>query len=255
MNENLLHQIDWCEVPGGAARVGTTEAAVDTYMSTITDLRVERDWLLKECPVHEVALQPFAISRNLVTNGLFETFAEDQGLEWKPMAGDEHPAVVDYDLAQQFTVWFSEQTGLPVRLPTEAEWEHAARGGDDRLYPWGDTFTPNHANMDQHSLGTTSPVGSYPKGASPFGVLDMAGNLEEWTASAYAPYSGAPDQVPAREDWALDQHVTRGGGWNHSRDLARCTRRHGIYSHTFVGFRLVTDDLRRALEQPEAVPA
>nr|WP_277924679.1 SUMF1/EgtB/PvdO family nonheme iron enzyme [Microbacterium ureisolvens] len=94
-------------------------------------------------------------------------------------------------------------------------------------------------------IGGTTPVGSFPDGASPFGVLDMAGNVDEWTSTRYAPYPGAPADVPVLETWAFDPHITRGGAFRHDRDLARCARRHGAYEADLaaigVGFRLAAD--------------
>lgn len=91
-------------------------------------------------------------------------------------------------------------------------------------------------------LGHALPVGSLPLGASAFGVLDMAGNVDEWTATEYYPYAGAPDDVPVVEDQAFGRHITRGGGFVHSRDLARCSRRHGIYTPGGgAGFRVAAN--------------
>jgi len=146
--------------------------------------------------------------------------------------------------AVAFCAWFGEAHGEPVRLPTETEWERAARGDDAREYPWGSGFDPARANLRDHGAGGPIPVGSLPTGASPFGVLDLAGNVDEWTSTTYAPYPGAPADVPVAETWASDVHVTRGGAWFHHRDLARCARRHGAYGAdlTGIGFRLARGD-------------
>jgi toxoflavin biosynthesis protein ToxD len=150
---------------------------------------------------------------------------------------------VRWEQAQRFCVWLSDRLGELFRLPTEDEWERAARGDDTREYPWGDEYDANCANLAEARLGGTTPVGSFPRGASPFGVLDLAGNVDEWTATVYAPYPGAPADVPARESWALDPHVTRGGSWRQHRDLARCARRHGVYPGNLgAGFRLVREE-------------
>jgi formylglycine-generating enzyme required for sulfatase activity len=143
--------------------------------------------------------------------------------------------------AVAYCEWFIETQGSSVRLLTEIEWERAARGDDAREYPWGDRFDPARANTMEAGVGGTTPVGSYPAGASPFGLLDAAGNLDEWTLTPYAPYPGAPEGVPRAEPCAISPMVTRGGGFNHTRDAARCARRHGLYRPGPVGFRLALD--------------
>ena len=155
--------------------------------------------------------------------------------------GDDHPVgSVSWNDARAYCNWLSEQLALPVKLPTEAQWEKAARGTDGRSYPWGDEPPgPEHANLAdrrfmskyghaRHSdpeiddgFVETSPVDAYPAGQSPFGVFDLAGNLGEWVYDIYQEdyYSVAPDANPAgpaRQPRLTDAEVprvNRGGSW------------------------------------------
>ncbi len=237
----VIRRISWQSVPAGVAVLGTDEPKVDDALSQLPDLQVERDWLLKECPRRIVALRPFGISRTLIENDVFAMGATLACPDWLPAGPNDHPALVSFRQAESFSVWLAESCGFPITLPAEEQWERAARGDDDREYPWGDTFSTELANTREAGHATTTPVYAHPDGASPFGVLDMAGNAEEWTRTVYAPYPGAPTSVPKTESWAHDEHVTRGGSFALSRDVARCARRHGIYAldSAAVGVRLV----------------
>lgn len=231
--------IDWVEIPAGVLVRGTPAADIDAITAAHADLHVQRGWIAKEAPRAEVAVAAFAISRTPVTVAQWSAFAAATGRP--PVTGPpDHPVDgLGHADAVAFCSWLSARIGLPVRLPTETEWERAARGGDDREYPWGDRYLPGRANLADAGIGATTPVGSFPGGAGPFGVLDLAGNVDEWTGTRYAPYPGAPAGVPLVEDWAADPHVTRGGAFHHGRDLARCARRHGVYPPLRgAGFRL-----------------
>ncbi|WP_424217080.1 formylglycine-generating enzyme family protein (plasmid) [Streptomyces sp. BI20] len=235
--------VDWVEVPAGRLLRGTPAEEVPEVARRLADTGVPEDWYRKEAPRAELRVPAFRIARTPVTVGQWALFAVAQGRP-APQGPPDHPVFgVDWASAAAYCHWAAERLGEPgIRLPTEDEWERAARGDDGREFPWGEEYRTGLANLVDLGLGTTTPVGSFPEGASPFGVLDMAGNVDEWTATRYAPYPGAPAGVPETEDWAADPHVTRGGAFRHDRDLARCARRHGAYESDLnaigVGFRL-----------------
>ena len=139
-----------------------------------------------------------------------------------------------------FCRWLSRALGCEIRLPSEQEWEKAARGADGREFPWGE-FAPGHANIDErwggegtHYLGFTSAVGIYPQGASPCGALDMAGNVWEWCLNRY--------DKPMETDPGSDaRRVVRGGSWYGGREDARCAFRHGNPPgfRFYLGFRVL----------------
>jgi formylglycine-generating enzyme required for sulfatase activity len=189
-----------------------------------------------------------------VTNREYRDFLLDSGHEglptsWPlgryPAERGNHPVhTVTADAAAAYAQWLSRKTGRGFRLPDEAEWEHAAGGPDGLEFPWGETFDTERANTVESGLMTTVPVGIYPQGRSPFGLDDMAGNVEEYVAGHYAPYPGG---TAISDDlalvWPKGYAVARGGGFSRFRDLARCRRRHGLYPRPLyaIGFRLAED--------------
>jgi formylglycine-generating enzyme required for sulfatase activity len=171
-----------------------------------------------EQPQHELTLDTYWIGQTEVTNAQFRPFVAgdgydnrdywtEAGWQWKEEEGivqprfwddtewngaDQPVVGVSWFEAVAYARWVSAQTGQELRLPTEAEWEKAARGPERLIYPWGDGWREGYANTKEAGIGTTTPVGSYPDGASPYGVLDMAGNVWEWTATKWLkdyPYS------------------------------------------------------------------
>lgn len=168
-------------------------------------------------PQREVYLDAFSIDRTEVTNAAFADFVRETGFQpegWDaaravPADGGDYPAVgLLWREADAYCRWAGK------RLPTEAEWEKAARGTDGRRYPWGEEWDPNLANTAESGHGALRPVGSYPAGASPYGALDLAGNAAEWVADYFdfSYYSRAPDRNPAGPSAVLD-HGLRGGSW------------------------------------------
>ncbi|GAA4785503.1 formylglycine-generating enzyme family protein [Streptomyces ziwulingensis] len=238
-----MEEVDWVDVPAGALWRGTPAEDVAEVTRRYADTGVPEEWYRKEAPRARIRLPAFRIARTQVTVGQWAPFARATARS-VPRAPDDHPVTgVSWEEAAAYCDWLGERLGDPgVRLPTEAEWERAARGDDEREFPWGTSYRSGLANLVDLGIGTTVPVGSFPRGASAFGVLDMAGNADEWTSTRYAPYPGAPAGVPRTESWAFDPHVTRGGAFCHDRDLARCARRHGVYDRDLaaigVGFRL-----------------
>ncbi|PDW00196.1 formylglycine-generating enzyme family protein [Candidatus Viridilinea mediisalina] len=196
----------------------------------------------REKPQHELTLPEYWIGRTEVTNAQFRPFVEgdgytnivywtEAGWAWRVAEqvsqprfwedarfnGDEQPVVgVSWYEAVAYTRWLSAQTGHEFRLPSEAEWEKAARGPDGRIYPWGDAWDASRLNSGQSlDVGRTTPVGQYPTGASQYRALDMAGNVWEWCATKWR--KGYPYRL--EDEWTAaylageEGRVLRGGSW------------------------------------------
>lgn len=163
---------------------------------------------------------------------------------WEPDAWDTqvrrpyHPIVgITAHEAEAYCAWLSRQKERVVRLPTEDEWERAARGDDGRPFPWGEEFDAALTNTLESDRRDTVPAATLEGDASPFGVLEMSGNVQEWTSSAYTPRAGeAYPDAPLR--------VARGGSFNDNAYGARASYRRAYppgYFFPFLGFRLVVE--------------
>ncbi len=159
-------------------------------------------------------------------------------MDWQmQLQRPDHPAVsVRWLAATAYAAWLAGLTGQPWRLPTEAEWEKAARwdGRASRIYPWGDKFDETRANTKDSDKRTTTPVGAYPSGVSPCGAQDMAGNVNEWTSSLIKPYPYNPSDGREAPNSAGDR-VLRGGSWAEYSGGARAAYRIEAYPDYFSG--------------------
>jgi formylglycine-generating enzyme required for sulfatase activity len=166
-----------------------------------------------EGPQHVMYVGRFSIDRHEVTNAQYRKFVEATGRQpprhWiggkVPPGKENHPVTyVSWYDGWEYCHWVGK------RLPVEEEWEKAARGTDFRLFPWGDVFDPKKANTPQSRLGDTTPVGSFPAGRSFYGLDDMSGNVWEWTASWYKPYSHNKRNT---ENYGERYRVVKGGSY------------------------------------------
>jgi len=223
-------EFDWVHIPAGEFRMGS--AAGQGHDD--------------ERPQHTVHPDEYYIARVPTTNLQYEQFVKATGhrkpRHWRngniPNGKVDHPVVhISWDEAMAFCKWVGAQ------LPTEAQWEKAARGTDSRVYSWGNA-TPNDqlCNFNEN-VDDTTPVGKYPQGASPYGCLDMAGNVWEWVADWHSTnyYQSSPKQNPTGPTSGIAR-VLRGGSWYDYLDSARVAYRLTAlqdYSTYGVGCRLV----------------
>ncbi|MFL6589356.1 MAG: SUMF1/EgtB/PvdO family nonheme iron enzyme [Chthoniobacterales bacterium] len=211
-----------------------------------------------EKPLTKVTLSRFYIARHLVTNADYQQFDAGHVRKRAPGAGDRHPVVYVSSLdAIKYCQWLSTKERKKYRLPTEAEWEYAARGTDGRKFPWGNhehrgdlanfadrntVFAWSDREIDD-GYAESSPVGAFPFGASPFGVEDMAGNVWEWCLDYLEPYRGIA-KVNPRGPTSGAKRVYRGGSWKSRFGSLRATTRNSNvpnYSCNDLGFRIVCE--------------
>ncbi len=203
----------------------------------------------EDAPAHSVDLPAFEIDKFEVTNDDFALFVDATGYQtdsegsggqsWRKYAEGKgnHPVVkVTWNDASAFCEWAGK------RLPTEEEWEKAARGDDGRAYPWGNDFDASKANVKDTGLRSTTAVGSFPDGASPYGAEDMGGNVWEWTATWFKAYPGGADDNPY---YGERFRVTRGGAWFEEAPQVTVFNRNAadpnITANDDLGFRCVRD--------------
>jgi formylglycine-generating enzyme required for sulfatase activity len=194
-------------------------------------------------PQRRVYLDTYSIDHTEVTNAAYAHFLAETNYQpvrgWDMKLENDHPTEpvtgMLWHEAEAYCRWVGK------RLPSEAEWEKAARGTDARTYPWGDTWDASWANTAEGAVGDVQPVASYPQGASPYGVLDMCGNVAEWVNDFFSfdYYASAPDYNPLGPQQVLD-HGLRGGSYADPAEFATTYFRnssHSVLPNPRVGFR------------------
>jgi len=263
----------WLAIPAGYFLMGSTPRQVDTaYKISAIGYghdRVRNDgWFDNETPQHKVYLSAFRIMKTPVTQrqyaefirasgysppfvdartwasySLIHPYSRAQQYNWRGRGKDAspppdkamHPVVlVSVQDAEAYAVWLSVKTGRKLRLPNEAEWEKAMRGTDGRLYPWGNSYDSGRLNNADKGPFATMPVGSFPAGASPYGVLDGVGQVYEWTAT----HTDGSNQDGSGQE----RRIVKGGSWDDYGGICRPAAHHTRpvkLKHILIGFRLV----------------
>jgi len=227
--ENPEVTSEMVEIPAGDFTMGTSDEEIDQLCAKY---RVARSWFITEAPRHKVHVAAFRIDKHPVTNAEYAAFVEatrhQPPQSWRgrsfPDRLKDHPVVsVRFQEALAYAEWAGK------RLPTEEEWEKAARGPEGLVYPWGNDWDPERCNFNpepEESSGRgTSPVTAFPGGASPYGVIDMIGNVMEWTASKWG-----------------NSPIVKGGAWiltqpYNMRCAMRSFTRPPVNATAYLGFR------------------
>lgn len=234
-------------VPAGEFLMGTSDADIEA-LTEILPLQATTRYD-NERPQRTVHVDAFWIDQTEVTNAQYARFLDETGYEplkyisARMWTDPDMPAVVlQWIDAAEYAAWAGK------RLPTEAEWEKAARGTDGRFWPWGNFWdgtllSGNDGTGLKDGYKEFAPVGIFPQSASVYGALDMAGNAWEWVADEYDPeyYTYAPSVNPRGPD-SGDGHVLKGGGWAENKAFTRCAGRvGGNPGSLLMGFRCVMD--------------
>jgi len=259
---SLMPEIEMVALPGGCFTMGSPGS------------EPERD--PDEGPRHEVCLKPFEIGRHEVTFADWDACVADGGCP--PIDDDggwgrgRHPVInVSWQEAHEYVRWLNHSGGSGFRLPSEAEWEYAARAGTDTAFSTGPCINTDQANFDgtfeygncpdptNVDLHRTQPVGSYPP--NPWGLYDIHGNVNEFVQDCWnESYDGAPTDGSAWDDGNCTRRVLRGGSWQgypgYLRSAYRC-RSGPAFGHRTIGFRLARtiDDAEPPAAEAEATPA
>jgi len=268
LEPNLIH------IPAGPFVIGTSEAQIDRLAKRdkLAKKWKQKGYFNREGPQHTVTLESYFIGKYPVTVDKYRIFVTtggylsreywtEAGWNWRGTVGKVKPDYWEDEIftrndllpvvgvswyeAVAYCYWLSAEAGKAYRLPTEAEWEKAARGSDGRLYPWGNDFVDKLCNTRAKNLGGTEPVGSHsPESDSPYGCADMVGNISEWTLSQFKPYPYfASDGRNAEE--TKSERVLRGGSWFQPALRARVTSRgmnDPFFTDNDVGFRCIQVD-------------
>jgi formylglycine-generating enzyme required for sulfatase activity len=275
--------LGFVEIPKGPFTMGTREEEIPALMERFGG---ERKYYEREIPQHTVDLPTYYIAHYPVTQIQYAAFVQDTGhnvpsslfgwepdrpFEWRdgsypPGRANQPVVLVSWHDALAYCEWLTErlrawdetpeplatllrEEGWRITLPSEAEWEKAARGADGRIFPWGDEADPERANYSDTGIGTTSAVGCFPGGASPYEVEDLSGNVWEWCRTKweenYRDYQGDDDLE------GDERRVLRGGAFFNDESSVRCAFRDDWYFPNLrswnFGFRVVASPVRSDL--------
>lgn len=245
INETLIPTtVEWIHIPAGEFIMGYEYVSnSDIKKYNINDSKPYME------PPHKVYLDDYYISKYEVTFEEYDKFCEETGHRRSSDFGwgrGTRPAVdISYDDAVAYCQWISTKTGMNIHIPTEAQWEKAARGTDERMLPWDAGMFPDHEHANYFTrIGKTVPVGSYPLGVSPYGVHDMGGNVTEWCQDWFGwnYYKESPYRNPTGPATGTDR-IRRGGDWRSHPNLLLTTWR--LYNYPFnpnrLGLRIVME--------------
>ncbi|MCW5977266.1 MAG: DUF309 domain-containing protein [Bryobacteraceae bacterium] len=219
----------------------------------------------EERPVHRVRVSPFGLARTPVTNAQYDRFCLETGhppSKFRRQPGFDRPGHPvtgpSWFDAAAYCEWLAAKTGRRFRLPAEAEWEWAARGGlEGRLYPWGDDPVTSRENYGSRWLAGPEPVATSAPNA--YGLFDMCENVHEWCADWYGRtyYAASPAEDPTGPAEGV-RRASRGGSWRHHVKIARCAARSSIppeFEYADYGFRVACDPVGAVSPPPPAEPA
>lgn len=255
--QNCPHDAKQAYIPAGEFWMGSTNEEREYAYRLDKEVTRSYGWYERETR-RKAKTRAFCFDRYPVTNSEYKSFIDDTGRPepfisaeayqrqgflahpykkvkeflWRkgsfPPGRQNHPVVlVSADDAKSYCAWMGKKMNRKYRLPTEEEWEKAARGTDGRIFPWGNKWNPNYLNSGER-YGSTTPVNRFPQGRSPYGVYDMIGNVFEWT--------GSP--------WDEKSFVVKGCSWDDLPGTCRAAMRHGRppqSKHILIGFRCVSE--------------
>jgi toxoflavin biosynthesis protein ToxD len=255
--QNCPHNSKQVYIPAGEFWMGSTREERKYAYRLDKEVTRSYGWYERETR-RKAKTSTFCIDRYPVTNSEYKKFIDESGRTapfispdayqrqgflvhpyekvkeflWRegsfPSGRQDHPVVlVRLDDAKSYCAWMGKKSKRKYRLPTEAEWEKAARGIDGRIFPWGNGWNPGYLNSGER-FGATTPVSRFPGGKSPYGLFDMVGNVFEWTAS----------------QWDEKHYVLKGCSWDDLPGTCRPAMRHGRppqSRHILIGFRCVSD--------------
>jgi formylglycine-generating enzyme required for sulfatase activity len=263
---------EFVHIEAGEFLMGSTDADIDVLIGMEAIGEWAKNWkglylFTREIPQKTVYIDAFEIGRYPVKNCEYQVFVKEEkhrapqywsGTEFPPQLAQHPVTEVNWDDATEYCEWLTKKKRNSnqiseaqfIRLPTEAEWEKAARGSDGRFWPWGSIWDSAKCNTEESNLGTTSPVGKYsPAGDSPYGVADMAGNVVEWCADWFGEKywaTGNDTRNPFTKFYGEYRRTVRGGAFYYHQGLARSAYRNGEHQSTkydVLGFRVALSKL------------